>query len=55
MRRSRIFHLLFDVGVIGKGVDGMLETIGGIVLFFVAPVQIHQLGCPRTNGSVKGM
>ncbi len=26
---SRIVHLLFDVGVITKGVDGALEMIGG--------------------------
>jgi len=34
-------HVLFLVGVIGKGVDGLLETLGGLTLFFVTPGQIQ--------------
>jgi uncharacterized membrane protein len=42
-RRARIVHVLFDIGVIAKGVDGVLETIGGVLLLFVSPTQIHSL------------
>jgi uncharacterized membrane protein len=43
MARHRIgvAHVLFFVGAVGKGIDGVLETIGGILLFFVSPNQIH--------------
>ncbi len=40
---SRIVHLLFDVGVIAKGVDGALEVIGGALLFFVSPDQLRHI------------
>ena len=40
---SRIVHLLFDVGVITKGVDGALEMIGGALLFFVSPDQLRHV------------
>jgi uncharacterized membrane protein len=41
MSRDRIAHVLFDISVISKGVDGALETIGGVLLFFVNSIQIH--------------
>ncbi|GBL44844.1 probable membrane protein YPO2961 [Sulfuriferula multivorans] len=41
--RNQIVHTLFDIGVISKAVDGVLEIIGGILLFFVNPAQIHGL------------
>ena len=40
-RRGKIVHVLFDISVIGKGVDGVLEMVGGVLLFFVNPVQIN--------------
>jgi len=40
---SRIVHLLFDVGVITKGVDGALEMIGGALLFFVSADQLRHV------------
>ena len=43
MRRSRIVHVLFDIGIIAKGIDGVLETIGGVLLFLVSPTQIHSI------------
>ncbi len=42
-RASCIVHLLFDVGVITKGVDGALEMIGGALLFFVSPDQLRHV------------
>ena len=40
---DRTVHILFDIGLIGKAVDGMLEIIGGIALFVVNPGQIDGL------------
>lgn len=41
--RSRAIHALFYVGVIGKGIDGVLETAGGVFLFVTAPARIHTI------------
>ncbi|HEY6843520.1 MAG TPA: DUF2127 domain-containing protein [Thermoanaerobaculia bacterium] len=40
-RKSHVEHLLFEISVIGKGVDGALEIIGGALLLFVSPNQIQ--------------
>jgi uncharacterized membrane protein len=42
-RKSQIIHVLFNLGVIGKGIDGVLEIVGGVLLFFVSPDSIHSL------------
>jgi uncharacterized membrane protein len=39
--RGRAVHVLFTISLIGKAVDGVLEVIGGVVLFFVTPGQIN--------------
>jgi uncharacterized membrane protein len=36
-------HRLFAVSVLIKGVDGVLETIGGILLMFVGPKALNSL------------
>lgn len=41
MDKRRIIHILFDISVIGKGVDGALEIVGGALLFLTSPAQIH--------------
>jgi uncharacterized membrane protein len=33
MRYRKIFHLTFRAGIIAKGVDGIFEIIGGVLLF----------------------
>ena len=43
LNRRRLVPLLFDIGVIAKGIDGTLEVLGGVLLFLVNPVQIHRL------------
>jgi uncharacterized membrane protein len=43
MRRERIVHVLFDIGVITKGIDGALEVAGGVLLWVVNPARIHNL------------
>lgn len=40
-RKSLAVHLLFIISVIGKGLDGVLEIVGGVLLFFVPPARIH--------------
>ncbi len=32
---QKLFHILFRVGVVLKGIDAALETIGGLLLLFV--------------------
>lgn len=32
--KERILDLVFLIGVVFKGIDGLLETIGGIFLLF---------------------
>jgi uncharacterized membrane protein len=38
---DKTVHFLFDIGLIGKAVDGVLEVIGGVVLYLVNPGQIN--------------
>ena len=33
----------FEIGIILKGLDGVLETIGGILLLAVSPSQINAI------------
>jgi uncharacterized membrane protein len=40
---GKTVHFLFDIGLIGKAVDGLLEIVGGIVLLVVNPGQIDGL------------
>jgi uncharacterized membrane protein len=42
-RRARIVHLLFDISVIAKGIDGVLEIVGGVLLFLISPTQLHHI------------
>ncbi len=39
--RDSTIHLLFDISMIGKGVDGVLEVAGGLMLFLLNPDQIN--------------
>jgi uncharacterized membrane protein len=39
--RRRIAHVLFDISVITKGVDGVLEVLGGALLLLVTSSQIQ--------------
>ena len=41
--RERLIHVLFDIGAVAKGVDGVLEIIGGALLFQVNPGQLHHV------------
>lgn len=43
MQKARLVHLLFDISVISKGIDGALEVIGGALLWFVSPGKLNNL------------
>jgi len=40
---SSLLDKVFEGGIIIKGVTGLLEFLGGLLLLFVTPAQIHQL------------
>lgn len=42
-QREKTIHVLFQISVISKGVDGALEILGGALLCFVSPAQIYSL------------
>jgi len=43
MQRDRIVHVLFDISVISKGIDGVLEIVGGALLFLVSPIRVYNV------------
>lgn len=43
MRQDRIVHVLFDISVISKGLDGALEIVGGGLLVFVNPTHLLRI------------
>jgi uncharacterized membrane protein len=40
--KNRTIHTLFDLSVLAKGLDGLLEIAGGLLLLFVHPDQISE-------------
>jgi uncharacterized membrane protein len=42
-RKQQVFHLLFYLSVIGKGFDGVLEIVGGVLLIFISPHRIYSV------------
>jgi uncharacterized membrane protein len=38
--RDRIVHVLFDLGVLAKGFDGVMEILGGFLLLVLSPERI---------------
>jgi uncharacterized membrane protein len=43
------FDRLFEVGIVLKGLDGILETIGGLLLLAIAPATINRLAAKLTQ------
>ena len=43
LQKGRIIHLFFTISVMVKGLDGVLETVGGTLLFFVSPQRIYYI------------
>ena len=40
---------IFEVGILLKGLDGLLEIAGGILLFFIKPEYLNQLAITLTQ------
>jgi uncharacterized membrane protein len=40
---KKTLHRLFEVGIIIKGVDGVLEIIGGVLFLFVSPRALNSV------------
>jgi len=43
---------VFEVGIIGKGLNGAAELIGGVLLLLVSPDRIHRLIVAVTQGEL---
>ena len=41
MKKDAILHDSFEVGILLKGIDAVLETLSGVALFFVTPSIIN--------------
>jgi uncharacterized membrane protein len=42
-RRQSLVHVAFEIGIFFKGLDGLLEIVGGLLLFFVKPETISRV------------
>ena len=43
---------VFEIGIIAKGLNGLLELVGGVLLLFVTPGGIHHLAAVITQGEL---
>ncbi|HEU4909617.1 MAG TPA: DUF2127 domain-containing protein [Propionibacteriaceae bacterium] len=43
---------LFEIGIILKGLNGLAELLGGMLLLFVTPADIHHLAATLTQGEL---
>ncbi len=41
--RTRLFHRLYDLTIIIKGIDGVLEFIGGLLLLFISHTRLDAI------------
>ncbi len=54
MNRSRRLDIAFQIAVTIKGIDGVLETIGGSLLFFVSQATLHGIITAFTTYELAG-
>jgi uncharacterized membrane protein len=43
---------VFEIGIIGKGLNGAAELVGGLLLLFLTPDRIHHLVASLTQGEL---
>ncbi len=43
---------VFEIGIIGKGLNGAAELIGGLLLLFLTPARIHHVAAAVTQGEL---
>jgi uncharacterized membrane protein len=46
------FDRVFEIGIIGKGINGAAELIGGILLLLLTPTRIHRVVVALTQGEL---
>ena len=51
-KANSLLDRTFEVGIILKGLDGVLETLGGLLLVFVTPDTINRLAAMITEGEL---
>src|SRR6266576_163432 len=49
---ANLLDRTFEIGIILKGLDGILETLGGLLLLFVSPDIINRLAITLTEGEL---
>lgn len=42
-KQKSIFHIGFEIGLLLKGIHGLLEVIGGILMYFLSPARLNGL------------
>jgi uncharacterized membrane protein len=43
---------VFEIGIIAKGLNGLVELVGGVLLLFVTPGSIHHFAAVVTQGEL---
>lgn len=43
LRQRSLVHIAFEISIFFKGLDGVLEIVGGLLLFFVTPETISRI------------
>lgn len=42
-KTDEIMHKTFEIGILIKGIDGILQIIGGVLLIFVSPERLNKI------------
>jgi uncharacterized membrane protein len=51
-KQRKLIHIGFEIGLLMKGIDGLLEIIGSILLKFIDPVRMNRLVHFFTQGEL---
>ena len=43
---------VFEIGIVGKGLNGLAEVAGGVLLLFTTPTRLHHLVAALTQGEL---
>lgn len=50
--KERVLDLVFLVGVVLKGLDGLVELVGGVIMLFVSPTRLIDTATALTAGEL---
>ena len=42
-KKKALLHKSFELGILIKGIDGILEILGGIIMIFLSPIRVSQI------------